>query len=111
VTSIDMTELPEEAAPNLLHILSLALHCSLHHGQFDLITRDDGDFLVSICADNCAAHFEVLCREAPFETDNTDWFVELFIALHDATAKAELYGNGMSIITADRTYRVFRGIE
>lgn len=108
--SYDVDAIPAEMAPGVIHVLGLAMHCVLHHYE-PHIESNGMEWLVSICAHNCACHFEIICREEPERWTNHEWFSDVFCAFWDGAAKVEFVGNGMSLTTAGKTYRVFTEVS
>lgn len=98
------TTMTPDLALRFMGILGLALHCQQWH-SLDCKPRD-GEWLISLCADNCPIHFETVSREMPKQCTAADLVVNLCTMLWDNASKMVFFNNGMELRCAQGTIRV-----
>jgi hypothetical protein len=86
----------------------VAIHCIDFH-NFETVTKPNGEILVTMCADNCRSHFEIIVRDRLASVSvltPEKCFVNLVASLWLSDAKCEIHPNGIVVSTAEGAIQV-----
>lgn len=97
-----------EDSQRFLTYLGMAIHCHDSH-EIYAVGLDNGEFFVSLCAENCPTHFEITFRSQPQNLSTDSLIVILCRSLWDTAAVAQYYGNGIQLVTAGFTMQILHG--
>lgn len=101
-----MRDLEPQEVYDIVKWYRVAMHCLDFH-TMEVVDKPNGEALISICADNCISHFEIILRERPtIEITPEKCFVNLVSCLFADDARCELHPNGFVVTTAEASYQV-----